>query len=201
MRSRLQIVPALLGALLLAVAASRAGAQSTTLFFEGEGIETGVTVPDTCCFSLAGATFLGFQGVFAPGDPALTSSGEFVYRVAGTDLGRKQHAFIQQGPAGTAAGIIMAGVFGHVVNQIRQLFADQIELQFKIRIIFTIVTPTHETLNDGWFRGEDFRTEAAIVCRNVPPTEKNLTFLGHQIFKGLLYFTRNVLGTTFRANF
>ena len=87
MRSRLQIVPALLGALLLAVAASRAGAQSTTLFFEGEGIETGVTVPDTCCFSLAGATFLGFQGVFAPGDPALTSSGEFVYRVAGTDLG------------------------------------------------------------------------------------------------------------------
>ena len=62
-------------------------AQSTTVFFDGEGPEKGITVPGACCFTYAGAEFFGFEGVFDPLNPALTASGDFSYRVVGSDLG------------------------------------------------------------------------------------------------------------------
>ena len=62
-------------------------AQSTTIFFDNEGPEQGITTPGACCFSLGGADFIGFEGVVAPSNPALTASGDFVYRVVGSDVG------------------------------------------------------------------------------------------------------------------
>ena len=76
-----------LTACLLALGGPLANAQSTTVFFEGEGAEEGITVPGACCFSFGGADFFGYEGVVAPANPALTASGEFAYRVAGTDIG------------------------------------------------------------------------------------------------------------------
>ncbi len=64
-----------------------ARAQSTTIFFDNEGPEQGITTPGACCFSFSGADFIGFEGVVAPSNPALTASGEFVYRVVGSDVG------------------------------------------------------------------------------------------------------------------
>ena len=81
------VLPVGLTACLLALGVPLAHAQSTTLFFEGEGPEEGITVPGACCFSFGGAEFFGFEGVVAPVNSALTASGEFAYRVAGSDIG------------------------------------------------------------------------------------------------------------------
>lgn len=66
---------------------SAAGAQPITLFFEGEGLEQGITVPGACCFSVGGATLGSAPGVTVPSDPALTASGVHAYAVQGTDIG------------------------------------------------------------------------------------------------------------------
>ena len=84
-RSFLLAIVLATGAALLA--ALPAGAASTTIFFEGEGPEAGVTDPGACCFSFQGADFTGHEAVVAPENPALVASGEFAYRVAGTDIG------------------------------------------------------------------------------------------------------------------
>ena len=73
--------------LLLLAIAMPAQAQTTTIFFDNEGPEEGITVPGSCCFAVGGANFFGFEGVFEPADLVLTASGTASYRVLGSDLG------------------------------------------------------------------------------------------------------------------
>ena len=73
-------------ALVLGPASIDARAESTTVFFEGEGIEEGIVFPGAGSFTVAGALFTGRE-VKVPSNEALTASGMHAFEVAGTDVG------------------------------------------------------------------------------------------------------------------